>query len=382
MLVRKRKLQAESLESRRLLHGRGLGNDMSTEDRIAAAFDRMDTNDDGVILVTEEGGEDSDSISDRVWGKVAVADGDDEGQSVSLEEWTAHLEAEQAEREAAKLERTFNRLDTNGDGVILVTEEGGEGSDRLPSRTWQSISAADGDDEGAGVDLQEFTDFVEEQEAQREAEREARREERERQQAEREAARVERTFNRLDTNDDGVILVTEEGGEGSDRLPERTWAAISEADGEDEGAGVDLTEFAAWLEARENERPDRGGDGGRQERPDRHEGGRSRVNVEAAVERLFAQLDGDENGVLSADELGRLAERLADANTDGEEGLTTVELTDYINKLIADRMGDKEDDDSDGDGEDTDDSGGEVVEAAAVQRGPSRAIMAARSRRR
>ena len=69
-LTRQRKLRAESLESRQLLHGGGFGAEMSMEDRIAAVFDRLDTNDDGVALVSEEGG---DEIADRIWEKISEA---------------------------------------------------------------------------------------------------------------------------------------------------------------------------------------------------------------------------------------------------------------------------------------------------------------------
>ena len=390
MFVRKRKLLAELLESRQLLHGGGFGFALSSAERIAAAFDRLDTNDDGVILVTEEGGEGSDEISGRLWDKISPADGDDEGAGVDLGEWTAQLEADEAERNAARIARSFDRLDTNNDGQILVTEEGGEGSDRLPNRIWRNISEADGEDEGAGVDLEEFTTFVEAQEAEREARLEARREELERIRAEREAARIARTFNRLDTNDDGQIFVGEEEGDDSDRIADRVWQTISEADGEDEGAGVDLEEFTDWLENRENERPEPNDDAtDEDDRPDENEEGR-RPNIGTLVERLFARLDDDNNGILSEDELGRLARQLAQADTDGEAGLSATELTDYISKLIADRFGGRDDDgddegevDSDDVSEDNDVGGQPVEEAAAVRRrGPARAIAAARASRR
>ena len=89
-----RKLTAESLERRQLLHAGGMsgGEPPTTAERVEAVFDRFDANEDGALT--------ADEVSERMWGHVATADAD-ESSSVSVEELTVHLDnlaAERAER--------------------------------------------------------------------------------------------------------------------------------------------------------------------------------------------------------------------------------------------------------------------------------------------
>ena len=72
----RRKLVAESLEARQLLHGgacAGGGDPPSTAERVESAFERADTNEDAVLT--------ADEVSERIWDRLSAADTDENGVS-------------------------------------------------------------------------------------------------------------------------------------------------------------------------------------------------------------------------------------------------------------------------------------------------------------
>lgn len=242
----KRKLAAECLESRQLLHGGGIGGEApSTEDHVTAVFDRLDTNDDGVILVTEEGGDD---ISNRIWKSLAAADVEGSEAGVTADELTTHLEAQKAEHIARRDERR--------------------------------------------AAMQE---------------------------------RIEEMHNRIKERMEGI----------ADRVKEMADRIKEHQGNKDNGGGF---------------------------------------NVTAMVDKLFERKDiadpetGEGDGLLSAEELGGWAERLADVA--GEDGLLSKEeLTTYTEAKIAERQERWNNRPTDGDGtaEDGGDDGTNEVAAASVR---------------
>ena len=168
---RKRKLGVEGLEARQMLHGGAFACGADAED----VFARLDTNEDGVILVSEEGGDD---ISERMWEKLSAADTDDEA-GVNLDELTAHIDAKQAERAengfagrrgrrgggrfgggtpdpTELVDRVFSAKD-DGDDLLTESELG---------RAWERLSEIAGED--GAVSREELFDYVSEKIAERE----------------------------------------------------------------------------------------------------------------------------------------------------------------------------------------------------------------------
>ena len=236
----KRTLQAESLESRQLLHGGGMGEPPTTEARVESAFERYDTNED--MQISE------DEVSDRLWSRISAADGDDEDATVSVAELTSYLDAQAAEdgggegerrdrgrgrsRRAGRgdrgpdgrgdrvrtsfeerLDALFAENDTNEDGVITADDDVSE--DLL-----ERLAEADVD--GDGVSREDLI-----------AHREARQQ-----------ARFDARFARADDNGDGGITEEEAG---------RRWERISAADADGDGS-VTSTELQEYIEAQRAER--------------------------------------------------------------------------------------------------------------------------------
>jgi len=171
-------------------------------------------------------------------------------------------------------------------------------------------------------------------------------------------------FDRLDVNDDNTINA-------EDGLADRIWEKVSAADGALEGSeadgNVDAEELSAHFEASEADR-DRGNrQKGRRAVRGRKPGrvDRADTDVNTMVDKFFAAKDavvegtdaGD--GLLTEEELGRHAERLAGADLDGN-GIDRGELTAFIEGKIEERNERK-----DAVAEGNDDSG----EVAAARRG-------------
>lgn len=230
----KRTLRAEALESRQLLHGGGMaggGDALTTEDRATEVVGRFDANEDLELS--------QDEVSERLWNRIADADGDDSG-AVSIEELTAHLDAAETDRvenraENAgdrrhgrrnrgggqrvsveeRIDRLFAESDTNGDSLISAADDVSEALlDRI----------ADADVDGDGVSAEDLL-----------SRHETRKQE-----------RFDARFDALDGNDDGGIT--------ADEVSERRWEKISAADGEDGDGVVTADELQAHLEAQRAER--------------------------------------------------------------------------------------------------------------------------------
>ena len=234
-----RKLGAESLESRQLLHGgamAGGGDPPSTGDRVEAAFQRFDQNEDSMLTENE--------LSERQWNRISAADAD-QNSAVSSEELTAYIEARAAERAESgerederrrgrrsdrdnrerrrgpterltpeqRLDRFFTTNDENEDGLLTQNE--------VSERVWADLAAADLNADGVSR---------EELQVQQEARRQA---------------RADAAFARLDANDDGGVTV--------DEVPERLWNRISAADANNDDS-VTQQELHDYAEAQRAER--------------------------------------------------------------------------------------------------------------------------------
>lgn len=232
-----RKLGAEPLEARQLLHGGALAGGIdrpSVAERVESAFSRLDTNEDS-LLTTE------DEISERLWERISAADTDDNG--VTQEELLAHVETQIAEREESgrrrmgrrggrgpigqhgprpslarqspseRLDNLFANADENEDGLLT--------SDEVSERLWERLSPADTNDDGVSR---------EELDAYREAQR---------------AERFDAAFARLDADESGGITM--------DEVSERRWTRLSAADADEDGA-VTKQELQDHLEAKRAER--------------------------------------------------------------------------------------------------------------------------------
>lgn len=246
----RRKLRAESLETRQLLHGGAFagGAAPSAEAVSAMVFSRLDVDENGVINA-EEGA--SESLLERLAG----ADTDTEDGGITQGELTTHLEARLAERTENGGSRAGRRAGFGrgggrmgpmrpdaGDRVESLFENDVDGNglsvDEVSERLWERISAADGADgtEADGAVTRE------ELEAHRDASR---------------AERFDAAFARLDADESGGITV--------DEVSERRWERISAADtgGGDDGAPdgvVTQEELQALRDARVAERETNGGD--------------------------------------------------------------------------------------------------------------------------
>jgi Ca2+-binding EF-hand superfamily protein len=180
------------------------------------------------------------------------------------ERWLARLE----ERTSAEPSRrgAFNRFDGNDDGEIRA--------DEVHEQAWAQLASADGNDDGT-VTLDELReDRVAEDSVQRPG-----------------ALR----FNHLDSNEDGQLS--------RDEVSSRLWQRLAVADANDDG-GVSLEELLAACED--------------------NEGGVQRPQL---IDRFFAELDINEDGQLTQDEVSdRTWPWLArvDANDDG--GVTKDEI--------------------------------------------------------
>ena len=133
------------------------------------------------------------------------------------------------------------------------------------------------------------------------------------------AERVEAAFSRLDTNEDAVLTA-------EDDISARLWERLSQAD--TDGNGVSAEELVDHLEARAEEREQRGR--GRDMRPEP-------PSQAERLDRLYAARDADENGLLTEEEVSeRTWERISAADTN-EDGVSQEELTEYLEAQRAAR---------------------------------------------
>lgn len=229
-----RKLRAESLESRQMLHGGAMaGGAMAEAAEPPTTAERVET-----VFVANDANEDSllsqDEVSERLWNRISDADanGDD---AISTDELTAHIDARAADRvesgngargRAGNHERGENRLtnaerlddffadnDANEDGVLTA--------DEVSERAWERLSTADLDDNGVSID-----EVLAQQEIQHQE-------------------RFDAAFAELDANDDGGVTV--------DEVSERKWDRISNADTNEDGS-VAQDELGTYLESQRAER--------------------------------------------------------------------------------------------------------------------------------
>ena len=149
---------------------------------------------------------------------------------------------------------------------------------------------------------------------------------------------AERLFDRLNTNGDDVVLVSDEGG---DEISERAWNKVSKADVEGSEAGVTVGELETYVEQKLAERV--------RNIKRRHRLAHLRAtkmragdhDVTSLVERVFANKDADGSGTLDAEELGNRWEKLADIA--GEDGvIDSAELEASINARRAEQQAKRE----------------------------------------
>ena len=225
----KRKLAAESLETRQLLHGGGLGG-ASIGDRVEAIFDRYDATEDGVLNAEDE-------LSERVTERLANADADEDG-SVTTEELTAHYETKVVSRllgigEGGRGRGLRGNAETRVERVMEIVdadEEGDVDQGEVAEAIWTEISSADADGSGS-VSSEELVAFVEAQDAER--------------QAQFISDRVDRIFARYDADESGSLT--------ADDVSERSWTRLSAADADGDEA-VTPEELNAHMTAQAEER--------------------------------------------------------------------------------------------------------------------------------
>lgn len=221
----KRTLRAESLESRQLLHGGGVGmlGAATVDEQVEAVFDRYDATEDGILS-------EADELSDRVTERLAAADGDTDG-SVSMDELTRFYENARVSSLLGVADSGGRCRDTSGDvqervdAAIEVIDEDGEGDldqAEVSEELWEQIAAAD-TDANASLSSDELASFVETVDVER--------------QAAFIADKVESVFAKYDADEDGSIVATE--------VSETRWERLSPADA-DANEAVSQAELRAY----------------------------------------------------------------------------------------------------------------------------------------
>ncbi len=162
---------------------------------------RFDENNDGLLT--------QDELPEEVWDRISAADTDGDG-TISAEELAAYRP------EPPSREDLFARLDADGDGALTEVE--------LPPELWERLSPADTDGDG-GITLDELVAFKPERD--------------------RHGPRTDGRcdgdlFDRLDQNDDGLLI--------QDEVPEGLWERILPADS-DGDSQISSEELAAFRPA-------------------------------------------------------------------------------------------------------------------------------------
>jgi Ca2+-binding EF-hand superfamily protein len=158
---RLRRLRAESLESRQLLHGGGFGGAGVLEAGVAVLFEQLDGNSDGQLA--------ADEMSEAAWGRLSAAD-TDQGGTVSQAELLGYVKSLIADR-VDQLPHSeghhheggggpHGRPHAGGDHQPLTIAEkvdklfeadandNGLTADEVSKRTWSCLSQADADGDG------------------------------------------------------------------------------------------------------------------------------------------------------------------------------------------------------------------------------------------
>lgn len=220
---RLRKLGAESLENKTLLHGGGFVgpiSDVSIDDMVQATFERYDATQDGILNADDE-------LSDRFANRIADADTDGDG-GVSTDELTVHLETERVSKllglDDARC-RPGVDVETRVTSAIETVDDDGEGDidqAEVSESLWSSLSVADADEDGS-LTAEELTALVEANAAAARAEMIAN--------------RVDAMFERYDTDADDLISVGE--------VTTMRWNRLSaaDADGDQAVSRDELTQY-------------------------------------------------------------------------------------------------------------------------------------------
>jgi Ca2+-binding EF-hand superfamily protein len=234
---RNRKLAAESLESRQLLHGGGLGmhGAATVDEQVEAVFERYDATEDGIL-------NEADELSDRVTEWLAGADGDADG-GVTVGELTVFYETERVSRllglsdSGGRCHRAGGDASERVEAAIEVIDDDGEGDldqAEVSEELWEQIASADTDAD-ASLNSDELVTLVETLDAER--------------QAAFIADKVDSVFARYDADEDGSIVESE--------VSESRWARLSTAD-TDANEAVSQDELTTYvtekLAARESTR--------------------------------------------------------------------------------------------------------------------------------
>ena len=201
---RPRRLWAETLEQRQMLHGGGMN----------ALLQRIDANDDGVLV--------ADEVSEAVWEKLSAADADGNGRLTQseLQDFAEMRRAERMEQRAGMIQRMHRghrRLQPRmvdkaspEDRIDQLFESAGDdgllSADEVSPKSWARISQADGDGDEL-ISRDELTQHLEE-------------------------ARTDRLTKHIDR-----LFANDQQGDGltEDEVPERKWTRLVEADANDDG---------------------------------------------------------------------------------------------------------------------------------------------------
>jgi Ca2+-binding EF-hand superfamily protein len=225
--IRTRKLAAESLETRQLLHGGGFGGILgppTVDEYVDAVFERYDATEDGLL-------NEADELSERVQERLAGADSDGDG-GVTVDELTEFYETSRVSQllgigDSSGHHRLGGRAEAADrvDLAIGVVDDDGEGDidqSEVSVGLWEELSAADTDGDGS-LSSDELLALVVSIDAER--------------QAARIADAVTAIFERYDEDGDAAIGVSE--------VSERQWNRLSDADGDgnDSISQVELTQF-------------------------------------------------------------------------------------------------------------------------------------------
>ena len=187
----------------------------------------------------------------------------------------------------------FDRFDANDDDHL--------DADEVRARVWTRLSMADANEDGA-VSTEELTAHIEAKIADRPTEPPRQRPT--------PSDMAERLISRLDDNQDGLL--------DADEVSESRWEQISTADTDGDEA-ISTEELTAHIEARIAERP---------------------TSAEIA-DRIMSRRDANEDGLLVAEEVSvRQWDRLSAADIDGDEAVSTEELTAHIDAAMAEKDGD------------------------------------------
>lgn len=223
---RNRKLTAETLESRYLLHGGGFGMlaAPTVGEQVDAVFERYDATEDGIL-------DEADELSDRLTQRLAGADSDADG-GVTMDELTVFYETERVSRllgigdSGGPCFRASSDVAERVEAAIEVIDDDAAGDldrDEVSEELWEEIASAATDDDNS-LSSDELVTLVAALDAER--------------QAAIIADKVDSVFARYDADEDGSIIESE--------VSERHWNSLSEADA-DANEAVSQEELTSYV---------------------------------------------------------------------------------------------------------------------------------------